>query len=171
MMLILSWSLFLVSCSADVVPSGERVQVSQVVSGQTLEVLDLSGSAPLAERVRLLGVEAPDWNQQPWSLEAKTRLESLLSSDRTVLLESDVKSQIETQDGRTLILAYVWHNGVLLNEQLIEEGYALAVSRSPNLKYDTRLLNAQAKARLMGVGIWNPEQPMRQTPNDFRRSS
>jgi len=51
---------------------------------------------------------------------------------------------------------------------MVKRGYALAKPRSPNTKYDQRLANAQAWARIMGVGIWDPEQPMGITPTEFR---
>jgi micrococcal nuclease len=59
----------------------------------------------------------------------------------------------------------------LLNEQLVKEGYVLAAPRSPNKKYDSRIARAQEYARLMGYGIWNPDQPMRLTPAEFRRQN
>jgi micrococcal nuclease len=154
----------LLGCQAAIVPQGTRVQVAQVVSGQTLEVLDLSQSAPQTERVRLLGIEAPDLAQAPWGALAKTRLAELVAG-QTVLLESDV----EAQDDYARRLAYIWQNGTLLNEQLVAEGQALAKSRSPNTKYEQRLAHAQEKARLLGLGIWNPSNPMRQTPGEFRQ--
>jgi len=78
---------------------------------------------------------------------------------------------LEAQDkfGRTL--AYVWKDEVLLNEQLVKDGYALFVARSPNHKYDLPLERAQQWARLMGNGIWNPEKPMRLTPAEFRNQN
>jgi micrococcal nuclease len=82
-----------------------------------------------------------------------------------VVLEPDVQEKDST--GRWL--AYVWHNNVLVNEQLVKEGYVLAAPRSPNNKYDTRIARAQEYARIMGYGIWNPSQPMRLTPAEFRR--
>jgi micrococcal nuclease len=82
-----------------------------------------------------------------------------------VFLEPD--TQEKDPSGRWL--AYVWYDGVLLNEQLVKEGYVLAVPRSPNKKYDSRLVRAQEYARIMGYGIWNPDQPMRLTPAEFRR--
>lgn len=160
-------------CQASIAPQGERVNVSQVVSGQTLEVLEVTGKNPLAERVILLGIEAPNWSQQkPWSLEAKQYLEELISKDRTILLEDDVEPYRVVQDSRTgkdikLHLAYAWHRGKLLNEELVEAGYVLAKSRSPNTKYEQRLAYAQEKARLTGLGIWNPDRPMRQAPAEF----
>ena len=54
---------------------------------------------------------------------------------------------------------------------MVKEGLALAGPDFPNTKYMERLINAQERARLMGIGIWNPTQPMRQTPGQFRRQN
>ncbi|NJO39679.1 MAG: thermonuclease family protein [Cyanobacteria bacterium CRU_2_1] len=170
---VISGLVWLMGCQATIAPQGQSVQVSQVISGQTLEVLDPTQQTTSTERVRLLGIDAPDWNhQQPWSIEAKERLEALIGEDRHVLLESDVEPYVESeremQGGSRLRLAYVWHGQELLNETLVEEGYGVASSRSPNLKYEQRLIHAQEKARLLGIGIWNPTHSMRQMPSEFR---
>jgi micrococcal nuclease len=69
------------------------------------------------------------------------------------------------------VLAYVWLEGVLLNQQLVEEGYVLAEEQLPNTKYSQTLEHAQLEARLMERGIWNPQQPLRLTPHEFRRQN
>jgi micrococcal nuclease len=140
-----------------------QVKVSQVVSGQSIKVLGISDQPTVMSQVRLISIDAPDLQQRPWGDEAKERLEALIG-DQPVNLEFDVEAK--DQFGRTL--AYVWKEGVLLNEQLVKEGYALFVARSPNHKYDLRLERAQQWARLMGQGIWNREKPMRLTPTEFR---
>ncbi len=84
-----------------------------------------------------------------------------------VLLETDAEAR--DTDGRRL--AYVWLNGNLLNETLVAEGFALAVSHPPNQKYDQRLAHAQDRARALGLGMWNPRQPMRSTPDEFRKQN
>jgi micrococcal nuclease len=160
----------LTGCQPAAMPQGDWVKVSRVVSGQTLEVIDPRGQTTIAERVRLLGVDAPAWTQEPWQTYAKERLEQLLGEDKAVLLESDIEKQVESQDQTTLRLAYLWKNNELLNEKLVEEGWVLAIGRSPNTKYEARLTRAQEKARLLGIGIWNPKNPMRQTPDEFIRS-
>jgi len=167
--------LLLVSCQSNTEPEGNTfpVQVQRVVSGQTLEVLDTSQQPALIERVRLIGIDAPDLRQEPWGAAAKQSLEQMIAQVngqqlilQSVLLEPDVK----TKDNFGRWLAYVWHNGVLLNKQLIEEGYVLAVPRSPNNKYDAEFAYAQEYARIMGYGIWNPKEPMRLTPKEFRKN-
>ncbi len=156
--------LLLQSCQSATTPQGLEVKVARVVSGQTLEVIDKGEQSARAMRVRLAGMDAPDLQQQPWGPAAKERLEAMIGGG-TVMLELDV--QDKDSFGRRL--AYVWKDGVLLNEKLVAEGYVLSSVRSPNHKYDHRLSRAQEWARLMGQGIWNPEKPMRLTPTEFRR--
>ena len=149
--------LLLQACQATT-PKGLEV-VAQVVSGQTLTIRGTGES-----RVRLIGIDAPDLQQQPWGQAAKERLEVMIGRE-SVMLEFDVQDQ----DSFGRRLAYVWQDEVLLNELLVSEGYVLILPRSPNNKYDQRLERAQEWARLMGQGIWNPENPMRLTPAEFRR--
>ncbi|MBE9167748.1 thermonuclease family protein [Pleurocapsales cyanobacterium LEGE 06147] len=167
--LILGCCLLLFSCQFSHLPSGSTVQVQKIVSGQTIEVV-LGERAILPQQVRLVGISAPDLRQHPWGEAAKQRLEQLIresntqhSLSQTVLLESE----IEEPDRFGRLLAHVWHNGTLVSEQLVKEGYVLAELQYPH-KYSQRLQYAQEYARLMGYGIWNPGQPMRLTPAEFR---
>ncbi|MFB2979197.1 thermonuclease family protein [Microseira sp. BLCC-F43] len=164
-LLTLCCLILLSACQNAPKPTGPTVQ-AEVVSGQTLEVTGVGDQPTLIQRVRLIGIEAPDVKQRPWGPQAKKRLEELVGKE-PVLLESDV----ETKDSFDRKLAYVWKNGVLLNEQMVAEGLALFWPRSLATKYDERLEQAQEWARLMGLGIWNPEKPMRQSPSEFRRQN
>ena len=157
--------LLLTSCQSSAESQGTTVRVSKAVSGQAIEILDPTGQTALNQKVRLLGIDAPDLEQEPWGSQARERLAELVDG-QTVLLEADV----ETRDVYDRVWGYVWLGDVLVNQQLVEEGLALAAKvRSPNLKYDQRLTRAQEEARLLGIGIWNPEQPMRQLPCEFRQ--
>ncbi len=163
-------SLLLVGCQpkTPLADNQPLVKVARVVSGQTLEVLGLAEQPNLISQVRLVGIEAPDLRQRPWGDAAKEKLETLIGgAEQAVKLEFDI--QAKDKIGRSL--AYVWKDKVLLNEQLVKQGYALFVARSPNHKYDQLLDRAQQWARLMGQGIWNPEKPMRLTPGEFRRQN
>lgn len=157
--------LFLVGCSGPVRSEQVQVRVERVISGHTLEVRDLSESSSVPKRVRLIGIEAPDLQQNPWGNAAKQQLERLIDG-QTLLLEWD----IEKEDGYDRQLAYLWRDGKLVNEELIARGYALAQVRSPNIKYDRRFAQAQEKARIMGHGIWDSQTPLRVHPSDFRQN-
>ena len=157
------FAFLLLGCQASV-PTDMTVQVMRVVSGQTIEVPDPTGQTALNQSVRLIGISAPAWDQEPWGEAATMYLESQLDG-QTVRLETDA----ETVDAYGRQLAYVWKDGVLINEKLVEEGVAMVDVRSPNLKYEQRLNHAQQTARILGRGIWNPENPMRLSPSEFRQ--
>ena len=158
--------LLLASCQKPEIPQGTIAKVERAISGQTIEVISTANKIALLEQIRLIGIDAPDLKQQPWGEAAKQRLEEL-TGGKQVLLESD----IEEKDQFDRKLAYLWQDKILLNEQLIKEGYALASVRSPNTKYQQRLVNAQEWARLMGKGLWSPERALRQTPAEFRQQN
>jgi micrococcal nuclease len=141
------------------------VVIRRVLSGQAIQVGAQQELRSL-QSVRLIGISAPDLKQSPWGTASRHQLQNLLTHE-TVVLETDT----DLQDGFGRQLAYVWQGNRLLNEELVAEGYALATPRSPNLKYAERLQRAQEKARILELGIWNPQTPLRQTPSEFRRSA
>jgi micrococcal nuclease len=138
--------------------------VERIVSGQTIEIVDPQKQTDSNLRVQLIGVSAPDLRQRPWGEIARERLQEMIG-EKPVLLEFDV----ELKDQFDRHLAYVWQNGKLLNEQLLLEGRVMFRSRSLNRKYDQRLERAQEHARVMGLGIWNPDQALRVSPEQFRQ--
>lgn len=157
-------ALFLISCQAAMPSSGLTVAVQKIVSGRDIEVAGIPAQPELTERVRLEGIDVPDVDQQPWGAIAKAQLETRLHN-QTVLLETDA----EPRDATGRRLAYLWQGKVLVNEALVAEGYALVAPHPPNSKYDQRLVHAQERARVLGLGLWNPEQPLRVSPAEFRR--
>jgi micrococcal nuclease len=156
--------LLLGGCQSTSTPQGVTLKVERIVSGQTLEVIDPQKQTDSALRVQLIGVSAPDLRQRPWGETARDRLEEMIE-EKPVLLESDLepKDQFERQ------LAYIWQDGKLLNEELLREGWALFRPPSLNRKYDQRLERAQEYARVMGLGIWSPDQALRLPPEQFRQ--
>ncbi|MGC9502499.1 thermonuclease family protein [Baaleninema sp.] len=161
-MALLVCGLWLAGCQPQSPQHAETARVVRVVSGQTVEV-ELAGAV---ERLRLVGLDAPDLRQVPWGENAKKALEEDVGG-KTVRLEFD----IETRDRFDRLLGYIWLDGQLINERSIARGHALFVSRPPNLKYDRRLQPARDRARILGLGIWNPDNPMRQTPSEFRQQN
>lgn len=149
-------------------PAEEIVRVAAIQSGQSLEVSSLR--SPLTESVRLLGLDAPDRQQEPWGPEATYQLEQWLKG-QTVRLEFD--ESFSDAYGRKA--AYVWLGDELINEKLVATGWALAQgsmafsSSIRSTRYDQRLMAAQEKARLLKHGIWDAATPLHQTPAEFRK--
>jgi micrococcal nuclease len=173
-LLLLCGLVFLVGCQAPP-PQYPLVQISRVLSGQSIEWLDKSQQPPVIQQGRLIGIDAPDLAQDPWGKQAKHRLEELIDIAGKGNVSIEFEDTAADKYGRRFV--YLWKDGRLLNEQLLKDGCVLASMRTPTaglttltgVKYRERLLRGSQYARLMGEGIWNPEQPMRMSPSEFRK--
>lgn len=155
--------LLLAACNSNNIDDSALIsaQVLGIVSGQTVTIAQTDADRPT--KVRIIGIDAPDLRQEPWGKAAQQKLTELLERSPTVQLELET----DTPDNFNRLWAHVWHNEILVSEKLIAEGFVLANTQYPH-KYSQRLAAAQEYARLLGYGIWNPQQPLRQTPNQFR---
>jgi micrococcal nuclease len=136
--------------------------VIKVYDGDTVGVI-LDGEK---EKVRLIGIDAPEIGQKPWGEESKKYLDSLLSSSGwKVKMEYDVEKK--DQSGR--VLAYLWAaDGKLVNLQMVKGGYALLYIVPPNVKHAAELRAAQHEARAERLGIWS-SGGLKERPGDYRR--
>jgi micrococcal nuclease len=149
----------LVACQAPA-PSNQLVIVDRAISGNTVE-LTLAGKV---QRVRLIGVDAPSLGQKPWGPAAKDRLEAIIqAADKNFTLELVPAAPKAIENYR---YGYLWHKKVLVNEQLVREGQGLAATKYLEPKYERQFVRAQAYARLMAVGVWSHEAPLRSNPGD-----
>ena len=135
-------------------PDAGQGTVVRVIDGDTVDV-DLDGSR---ERVRLIGVDTPesvarDRPIQCYGVEASDRTKELLPEGTAVRLERDEVSR--DQFGRLLAYVYRADDDLLVNLELIEGGFADAVTFGDNeALYDT-FVAAEAAARAGGVGLWS----------------
>jgi micrococcal nuclease len=98
--------------------------------------------------VRYLGINAPE-SGEPFFTEA-TRENERWVAGRTVKLEFDVQAQ----DRYQRLLAYVWVNGQLVNEEIVRNGYAVSETIQPDVKYQDLILKAEKEAREHCRGLW-----------------
>ncbi len=150
-------------------PPGVPATVERVQSGQTLELLyplPINNSL-VVDKIRLRGITAPDLKQEPWGPEARNCLRDQVQ--RQVVRIEPASSNADTY-GR--LWADVWWGARLVNETLLEAGCVFldeaALTHHP---HRDKLIYAQERARILGLGVWNPAQPLRQSPDDFRRST
>ncbi len=114
--------------------------VARVIDGDTC-VLENE------ERVRYYGINAPE-EGDPYFEEA-TQANHNLVVGKKIRLEP----QNPSRDENDRLLAYVFVNGVFVNEELLRLGYA-HIQRPLVAKYRDRLLRAQETAQQEGLGIW-----------------
>ncbi len=132
----------------------EWAGVVRVVDGDTIRVR-IGG---VEERVRYIGIDTPETagspaGEQPFGPEAAAFNESLVDG-RRLCLERDVSER----DRYGRLLRYAWlDDGTLVNERLLDAGFARVVTFPPDVKYhETRLLPAQQAAMAEGRGLWEP---------------
>ncbi len=127
---------------------GEAARVVYVVDGDTIHV-EMNGQT---YRVRYIGVDAPESTRivECFGREA-TEFNRALVADRRLRLERDVSET--DRYGRLLRYAYL-PDGRMVNEVLVREGYALARSFPPDVKYQDRLREAERDARQNRRGLW-----------------
>jgi micrococcal nuclease len=118
------------------------------------------------ERVRLIGIDAPELEQRPWGKKAKKYLEEMAAASKW---EMGIEYDMEKRDKHDRVLAYLWsRDGKLVNEELLRAGLAVIFTLPPNVKYVDRFRTSQVIARENKAGIWG-KGGLKQLPSDFRK--
>lgn len=125
--------------------------VVRVVDGDTI-IVDIDGSN---ERIRLIGIDTPESvhsdeerNTEYGRIAAEFTANQL--EGKTVTLEYDV----EERDQYDRILAYVYLDGKMFNETLLQEGLAKVTTYPPNVRYADSFVELQKQAQKDRKGIW-----------------
>ncbi len=159
---------------------GQRVRVSHVVDGDTIDVMPLewvglagSGDAQ-ATRIRLWGIDTPETAKptlrepgEPFAQEATAFTQRLAQgAEVTLTLETQ---RVRDRFGR--LLAYVTlPDGTVLNERLLQAGLATADGRWDHAQRIRYALVEQV-ARRSRVGLWStPEPPAKPPPEPSAES-
>jgi micrococcal nuclease len=125
--------------------------VSKIIDGDTYELSD-------GRTIRLIGVDTPEIDM-PFYDEAIAFAESLLAGKR-ITMEFDKEKT--DKYGRSLV--YIYLDSMLINEIITGRGLGIVYLFESNLKYASRLIDAQKRARAANLGIWSlPEPP----PEDY----
>ncbi len=128
-------------------PKETGTLVVRVIDGDTIEI---EGGV----RIRYIGVNTPESvdprkKVQCFGEEASAYNKKLVEGKR-VRLEADV----EDKDRYGRLLRYVWRGDTMVNEQLVQGGYAQVMTIPPNVKYVERFKQAQTTARTAKKGLW-----------------
>jgi micrococcal nuclease len=131
------------------------VEVVEVIDGDTIKV-KYDGNT---EKVRFLLIDTPETNhntlgKQPFGEDAKARNKELLASG-DVRIEFDVGERVDDY-GR--MLAYIYVDGVSVQETLLQEGLArVAYVFPPNTRYIDEFEDASAIAKKQSLGVWETD--------------
>lgn len=137
-------------------PDEVSVPVLRVIDGDTITI-SLDGRT---ERVRYIGIDAPELARAAGGLEAGCWADEALAENADLVEDEMVILERDTSDrdrfGRLLRHAWVAHDGewLLVGEALVERGAAEARSYPPDTAHDRRLQAAEQLARDAGAGMW-----------------
>lgn len=137
--------------------------VDRIVDGDTI-VVEIQGQS---ERVRLIGIDTPESvaenrPDQCYGAESAAYLAELIPEGTPVTLIRDV----EARDRFDRLLAYVIRSsdGLFVNLDLVEKGFAGPLTYPPNDHYADLLEGAATDAAAAGVGLWGvcggPDVPL-----------
>lgn len=139
---------------------GGKYTVADVIDGDTIALNGVN------THIRYLEIDAPeilhsDSPGDPLAEEARD-LNRRLVSGRRIRLEFDK----EKYDPYGRGLAYVFADGVFVNEEIVREGLARAFIIKPNEKYADRILRAEEEAKRQRKGIWGDLGRLKPPPED-----
>lgn len=149
LLVALALSMTLSGCGAEA--EQEEYAVTRVVDGDTI-IVNINGKD---ERLRFIGVDTPESvhpdksKNVPYGQVASDFTKAQLEG-KSVTLEFD--AQERDRYGR--LLAYVYVDGKMFNETLLEEGHAKVATFPPNVKYVEGFTVRQREAREGQKGLW-----------------
>ena len=145
--------------SKNIAPIGlEEVTVAKFVDGDTTRFYYNGEDVSF----RYLLIDTPETKhprvgQQPFGPEASARTQELLSNASVIEVEHDIGEKVDKYDRH---LAYIWADGVMVNEVLVREGLAqVNYVYPPNTRHLDRLKEAERLAKEEGLGIWSLPLP------------
>ncbi len=131
---------------------GERVRVSKVLDGDTIDLED-------GRTVRFVGMDTPETVDPRrkvgcFGKEASNETKSLLTG-KVVILQKDVSEA----DKYKRILRYIYlplEDGQILfvNDYLVREGFAKVYTYPPDIKFDVQFKEAEKWAKENKKGMW-----------------
>ena len=131
--------------------NGESALVTRVIDGDTVEV-SLNGESLT---VRYIGIDTPETKHPSKPIECfgpeASQFNEELVAGKQVLLEKDTTDK----DRYGRLLRYVWiEGGGLVNQVLVENGYARVSTYPPDVKYESLLIESESSAQADGIGRW-----------------
>ena len=140
------------SCYVKPINKKEKVSFSKCVDGDTAKFIINKKE----ETVRFLAINTPENSSdkvEPFGKESSEFTCQHIKKAKEIILEYDSNSDLKDKYGR--ILAFVYVDNMLLEEKLIEKGYAEVAYIYGDYEHVERLKELEDIARNKKVGIWS----------------
>ena len=135
-----------------------EVKFSKCVDGDTI-TLKINGEK---KRVRLLAIDTPESvtpNKpiEKYGKEASNFTCNLVKNAQKIEIEYDINSDKEDKYER--VLAYVYVDGKMIQEELLKNGLARVAYLYDNYQYTEHFKNIEQEAKDNKIGLWSLEDP------------
>ena len=124
--------------------------IAKVVDGDTIDAdIDLGFNISLSKRIRLAGIDTPesrtkDEYEKKLGLESKEWLKKHLEGAKNILIKTELPDSTEKY-GRIIGHLFINNEVTSLNDQMIDEGYALPYNGGTKDKNFSVLLERRKK--------------------------
>lgn len=118
-----------------------EVMINRVIDGDTIVIEG-------GEIIRLYEINAPENPKDCLGVDAKNRMEELVSGKKVGL-------ETFGRDNFGRMLTYVYMDKLLVNDVIVEEGLAYFVKGKTFTQNSVLIEQSQEKARLAGRGVWS----------------
>jgi len=118
-------------------------RVKRVIDGDTIELEN-------GKIIRYIGIDAPEVSYNDCFGQKALNMNKELITGKMIELIQDVS--VKDKEGR--YLAYVYVDGTFVNEYLVKNGYAFALSYAPDVKYSNLFSEHQRTAKYNRWGLW-----------------
>jgi micrococcal nuclease len=130
----------------------KEAHVLRVIDGDTVKLTD-------GRSVRYIGIDTPETKRRvggKWVPDAEYFGKEATLANKNLVEGKDVSMEfdVQTHDRYGRLLAYVYVDGRMVNELLLEEGFASILTVPPNVKYVERFKELSRKARQEKRGLW-----------------
>lgn len=133
-----------------------RARVVRVIDGDTITVQRKNGRKGQYEKIRILGIDAPE-RSQAWGPEAGRKLAVMIHSQ-------EVRLEVANTDRYGRTVAKVWIGDTDVGLAMIRAGLAWHYRQYYN---DAEYAEAEKYARARRLGLWHDEKPLE--PRFYRR--
>jgi len=122
------------------------------------------------EEVRLLGIDTPEYTQDPWGKRAREFVLENIQQGEVLAVET-----VEPRrDKYGRLLAFVFFEDEkekkFLNEEILEAGFAELYILNKWNSYNSRLKEAEASAREQSLNIWS-SNGLKMSPYQYRKKN
>lgn len=148
-------SIALGACADDTKPlsHGASGRVVAVVDGDTLDIR----FSTRVERVRLIGIDTPETKKpghpiECFGPEATQELTALTPPGTEVVVRRDIEPRDDY--GRLLLYVFRFTDGLFVNAELVNEGFARPLDIPPNTTFTREFRRLAASAQAVDAGLW-----------------